>query len=93
MHVEKTSAKPETVISEEKIFAGRVVDFSVRQARLSDGTIVGDLPQENTTETKNEVMVRDGQTFVIAGLMKDKETENNYGVPFLMDIPLLLALN
>ncbi|MBN1221202.1 MAG: NUDIX hydrolase [Anaerolineae bacterium] len=31
---------PETVISEEKIFTGRVVDFSIRQARLSDGTVV-----------------------------------------------------
>jgi len=62
------------------------------EPKLSDGTIVGDLPQENTTETKNEVMVRDGQTFVIAGLMKDKDTENNYGIPFLMDIPLLGGL-
>jgi ADP-ribose pyrophosphatase len=32
--------KPETVISEEKIFEGRVIDFSLRQARLSDGTMV-----------------------------------------------------
>lgn len=60
--------------------------------KLSDGTIVGDLPQENTTETNNEVMVRDGQTFVIAGLLKDKDTENNYGIPLLMDIPLLGGL-
>ncbi|MBU0672709.1 MAG: hypothetical protein KJ732_06765 [Candidatus Margulisbacteria bacterium] len=57
--------------------------------KISDGSIVGDLPQENTTETKNEVMVRDGQTFVIGGLTKDKDTEDNYGIPFLMDIPLL----
>jgi ADP-ribose pyrophosphatase len=32
--------KPETIISEEKIFTGRAVDFSLRQARLSDGTMV-----------------------------------------------------
>jgi len=32
--------KPETVISEEKIFEGRVVDFSLRQAQLADGTLV-----------------------------------------------------
>lgn len=60
--------------------------------KISDGTVVGDLPQENTTETKNEVMVRDGQTFVIGGLTKNKETETNYGIPILMDIPVIGAL-
>ncbi len=57
--------------------------------KVSEGAIVGDLPQENTTETKNEVMVRDGQTFVIGGLMKDKDAQTDYGVPFLMDIPII----
>ena len=32
--------KPETVISEKKIFEGRVIDFSLRRARLEDGTLV-----------------------------------------------------
>jgi type IV pilus assembly protein PilQ len=59
------------------------------EPKISDGSVVGDLPQENTTQTKNEVMVKDGQTFVIGGLIKDKDTEDNYGVPFLMDIPLI----
>jgi type II secretory pathway component GspD/PulD (secretin) len=59
---------------------------------VSDGIVVNDLPQENTTETKNEVMVKDGQTFVIGGLVKQKDTTFDYGVPFLMDIPILGAL-
>lgn len=59
--------------------------------KLSDGTIINDLPQENTTETRNEVMVRDGQTFVIGGLLKDKDTQTDYGIPFIMDIPLIGA--
>lgn len=62
------------------------------EPKVSDGSVVGDLPQENTTETKNEVMVKDGQTFVIGGLTKEKDTEDNYGVPFLMDIPIIGAL-
>lgn len=62
------------------------------QPKISDGTIVGDLPQENTTETKNEVMVKDGQTFVIGGLIKDKDTQDEYGIPILMDIPLIGGL-
>jgi type IV pilus assembly protein PilQ len=60
--------------------------------KVSEGAIVGDLPQEDTTETKNEVMVRDGQTFVIGGLIKEKDVESNYGVPFIMDIPIIGGL-
>ena len=59
------------------------------EPKISDGTVVNDVPDENTTETRNEVMVKDGQTFVIGGLTKEKELETNYGVPFLMDIPLI----
>ncbi|MBN1994822.1 MAG: NUDIX hydrolase [Anaerolineae bacterium] len=33
--------KPETIISEEKIFTGHVLDFSLRQVRLADGQVVG----------------------------------------------------
>lgn len=62
------------------------------EPKLSDGSVVGDLPQENTTQTKNTVMVKDGQTFVIGGLTREKDTEDNYGVPFLMDIPLIGSL-
>ncbi len=57
--------------------------------KVSDGAVVNNLPTENTTETHNEVMVKDGQTFVIGGLTKEKDVENNFGVPFIMDIPLI----
>ena len=57
--------------------------------KVSDGSVVNDLPQENTTETQNEVMVKDGQTFVIGGLIKDKEVQTDYGIPFIMDIPVI----
>jgi len=35
------------------------------------------------------VMVNDGETAVIGGLIRSNETETNRGVPILMDIPLL----
>ena len=60
--------------------------------KVSEGTVVGDLPNENTTETRNEVMVKDGQTFVIGGLTKTKDTQNDYGVPILMDTPFIGSL-
>ncbi|MBU1617569.1 MAG: hypothetical protein KKF06_07345 [Candidatus Margulisbacteria bacterium] len=59
--------------------------------KVSEGSVVGDLPQENTTETKNEVVVNDGQTFVIGGLTKEKDVQTDYGVPFLMDVPVIGA--
>ena len=57
--------------------------------KVSDGAVVNNLPAENTTETNNEVMVKDGQTFVIGGLTKEKDVQNDFGIPFIMDIPLL----
>jgi len=57
--------------------------------KVSDGQVVNDLPQENTTETANEVMVSDGQTIVIGGLIKGKEVQTDIGVPFIMNIPFL----
>jgi len=61
--------------------------------KVSTGKVTIDgLPQEKTTETKSEVMVKDGQTFVIGGLIKESNQETNKGIPFLMDIPLLGTL-
>jgi ADP-ribose pyrophosphatase len=37
---ERLEKKPETIISEKKVFEGQVIDLSLRQAQLVDGTIV-----------------------------------------------------
>jgi len=60
--------------------------------KVSDGYVTQDLPVENTTETRNEVLVKDGQTVVIGGLIKNAETQTDYGIPILMDIPILGGL-
>jgi len=60
--------------------------------KVSVGTVVQDQPVENTTETASEVLVKDGQTVVIGGLTKNAETETDYGIPFLMDIPIIGGL-
>lgn len=41
---------------------------------------------------QTRVMVRDGETAVIAGLTVTEVTRNRVGIPFLMDIPFLGAL-
>jgi len=46
--------KPETVISEKTIFEGNVIDLSLRQARLADGTVVN-----------REVVVNNGAVVIV----------------------------
>jgi type II secretory pathway component GspD/PulD (secretin) len=56
---------------------------------ISEGQITNELPQENTTETKNKVLVKDGQTIVIGGLIKNYDAQTEFGVPILSSLPLL----
>ncbi|NQT30456.1 MAG: type II secretion system protein GspD [Candidatus Saganbacteria bacterium] len=59
---------------------------------VSEGSVVDDLPQEDTTETRNQVLIRDGQTVVIGGLTKNYNRVVDVGVPFLSQIPVLGAI-
>lgn len=46
-------------------------------------------PIIDVRETETMVRVRNGQTIVIAGLLQDKSTNEETGVPLLSDIPVL----
>ncbi len=46
-------------------------------------------PVVDVRETETVVSVRDGQTIVIAGLLQDKATEEESGVPFLRNVPIV----
>ncbi|MEK7376476.1 MAG: hypothetical protein AABZ57_04865, partial [Candidatus Margulisiibacteriota bacterium] len=57
---------------------------------VSEGSVNSDgLPQKNTTEAKTTVIVRDGETIVIGGLIKSKSTETLNGIPIVMDLPFI----
>lgn len=47
------------------------------------------LPRLSTEETTTKVMIKDGDTLVIAGLIKDQVTDTKKRVPILGDIPLI----
>jgi type IV pilus assembly protein PilQ len=47
------------------------------------------MPQLSTETAKTSVMIRDGETLVIAGLIKDKKVDTRKKVPILGDIPIL----
>ncbi len=48
-----------------------------------------EIPIVDTTESETTVMVKDGTTIIIAGLIKDENIETIKKVPILGDIPLL----
>lgn len=53
------------------------------------GTGYADIPIINTREIKNTIRLRDGETSLLAGLLKDEERRTIKGIPGLKDIPLL----
>jgi type IV pilus assembly protein PilQ len=46
-------------------------------------------PVIDTRETETQVLIKDGETIVIGGLLKDIKGEAEYGIPFLKDIPII----
>ncbi len=47
------------------------------------------VPSIDKNEATTEILVRDGQTIVIGGIIRNKETISKNGIPFLMDIPFI----
>lgn len=47
------------------------------------------VPSIDKNEATTEILVRDGQTIVIGGIIRNKEGQVKSGVPFLMDIPVI----
>lgn len=57
---------------------------------VSEGNVTDDgIPNEDTTEAETTVLVRDGQTVLIGGLIREKTIQDTTGVPLLSDIPWL----
>jgi type II secretion system protein D len=49
-------------------------------------------PIINNRQARTSVMVQDGQTVVIGGIMRDRVQETETGIPILKDLPLIGAL-
>jgi len=62
------------------------------KARSSTGEITAEYPIINTREAETQVMMKDGETVVIGGLLKDVKSRGKFSVPILGKIPLLGAL-
>lgn len=69
------------------VTANRMIQLSVfaEQQTLISITTAG--PSTNKRNSKNDVMVADGETAVIGGLTQTQISRNKSGIPFLMDLP------
>lgn len=56
---------------------------------VSTGTVSDGIPSQTTTEVTTNVLVPDGNTVFIAGLIRNTLTDSRDGVPILGDIPAL----
>lgn len=54
---------------------------------VSTGNITSGIPSQTTTEVTTQLLVPNGQTVFIGGLMKNRQSESRDGVPLLSDIP------
>ena len=71
--------------SEKKI----IMDLHPEVSDLASGSTVQGGLIINTSEADTRVMVDDGQTAVIGGLIRTNESTVHVGVPYLKDIPLI----
>jgi len=69
------------------INANGTIGMKINAKNDAPGT--GSPPPINTKSATTELLLRDGETTVIGGIYVDSDTDQDDGVPFLMDIPLL----
>jgi general secretion pathway protein D len=56
---------------------------------ISQGVVSATTPVTKKRTAETRVEVSDGQTFVIAGLIENQDSQSTSGVPYLMDLPVL----
>lgn len=65
------------------------LNINAKSSTLDYGKLTDGIPQENSREARANVLVRDGETVVIGGIMKDTSANSENGVPYLKDVPVL----
>jgi len=56
---------------------------------LSEGVVQFGIPSKSTAQVTSEVLIKDGDTLLIGGLIRERVEKSRKGVPFLKDLPLL----
>ncbi len=72
---------------------GRIIlDIAADRSVPDFGRVVDGFPTILTREAKTRVMVKDGETVVIGGLLQETEGEDTSRVPIISDIPIIGGL-
>ncbi len=79
--------KPQITPDNRIIMDLDVKDDSVGQVVVASGGV--NVPSINTREIATQVLVNDGQTIVLGGILETTEREDDNKVPYLGDIPVL----
>ncbi|MDO9422771.1 MAG: type II secretion system secretin GspD [Methylobacter sp.] len=67
------------------------IEQSVENAQTTKTSGI-DSPSIQTREINSSVAVQSGETIVLGGLIKDDDTDNKAGIPFLHELPVIGAL-
>lgn len=59
------------------------------EIKSDSGATLSKYPIINTREAETQVLIKDGETVVIAGLLKDVKSKGQIGIPFLGKLPLV----
>ncbi len=59
---------------------------------VSDGLVQEGMPSKTTAQVTSGVLVADGQTLLIGGLIRERDETTRSGIPLLMRIPILGGL-
>jgi type IV pilus assembly protein PilQ len=70
-----------------------ILDLAVNKDSVGQlvpsGTLGGTIPSIDTRKIITQVLVNDGETVVLGGIMETEKRESEKGVPYLADIPVL----
>ena len=66
-----------------------LMNINVKSSTLSGQSSGSVIPDELNREAVANVLVKDGETIVLGGILKDTSQESISGVPYLKDIPVL----
>lgn len=75
-----------------QICEGNRISMIVRPSVTDRTSLIENYPVLSTREAETQIMLENGQTVVIGGLVREREQGERFGVPLLSDIPLLGAL-
>ncbi len=74
------------------VMADGMIRMEVHPERSTGALDDEGIPQTNTSQITTNVMVPDGNTFIIGGLIDDEITKDWEGLPYLSDIPWIGGL-